>query len=307
MVETQEKKAALICAFGCVEDLNDLKPYLSNILKGRELPDAVLEKIRKRYEAIGGKSPLLDLTRDQARAIEEKLAEKGHPIKVYVGMRYWHPYIKETMEKMLDEGIERVTTVIMTPFDSPVATGGYELAIEEVRDAHDGEPRVDILGNWHMNPTFHEAVIENIESALGEFDDPKDALVIYSSHSLPRDALEGDAYEMKVNQCVGELNRRFPTDHVIAYQSQGSTNVDWLGPSTEESIEKAAKEGKKGVVVVPVGFVSDHVETLYDIDISHKEIAEKNGLKFARSASLNNSPKFIEMLSHIIWEQSTRF
>jgi ferrochelatase len=305
-MSTEEKKAAMLMAFGGIDSTENLEPFLKNILKGRPISPAMLQKTQERYERIGGKSPLLEITRAQAAEIEKRLAEMGSPQKVYVGMRFWHPYIRETIDEMVKDGITRVTSVIMTPFTSPVATGGYEDDIDEARDANDGRPRVDIVSNWHLHPEFLDAVIDNIKEALGD-DDPKEFLVIFSNHSLPRDALEGDAYEMKINQTVAALVERFPVDYKTAYQSQGGSHVVWLGPATEEVMEGAVRSGKKGVVVVPLGFVSDHIETLYDIDIMYKNLADSLGLVYKRSASLNTSPRFMDLLASLIKTQSERF
>lgn len=303
---TDEKKAAMLLAFGGIENTDDLEPFLKNILKGRPISPAMLERTKARYEEIGGKSPLLDITRSQAVAIEKRLVELGAPQKVYVGMRFWHPFIKDTVEEMLSKGISRVTAVIMTPFTSPVATGGYEEDLEEVRKAHGKNPRVDIVANWHMDQLFVEAVIDNIKEAVGELD-LEDLMVIFSSHSLPRESLEGDAYEMKINQSVATIVRDFPCDYRTAYQSQGTGTVAWLGPPVEEVMDEAKRRGKKGVVIVPLGFVADHIETLYDIDIMYKNLAESSGLIFRRSKSFNTSPKFIELLAVHIKLQSERF
>ncbi|MFQ5464811.1 MAG: ferrochelatase [Thermodesulfobacteriota bacterium] len=303
---TGEKKAALLLAFGGIEKTDDIEPFLKNILRGRPVSSVMLARTRERYEKIGGRSPLLDITRAQAAAVEKKLAEKGAAQKVYVGMRYWHPYIKDTIEEIIGDGVTRVTAAVMTPFTSPVATGGYEDDMAQIQSAGGSDIRVDFIGNWHLAPLLLEAVVDNIKVAVGDAD-PADLLVIYSSHSLPREALEGDAYEMKINQTVAVLNKMFPADHRISYQSQGTSTISWLGPSTDDMIEEAKKLGKKGVVIVPLGFVADHVETLYDIDIMYRNFAESLGLVFKRSASLNTSPKFIELLAQEIKNLSERF
>lgn len=302
---SETKKGVLVMAFGAVEDLDKIEPFVKNIIRGREVSPELVEATKKRYELIGGKSPLVEITRDQAEAIEGELRKKGHDIKVYLGMRYWHPYIKEAVGEMAEDGVEGALGVVMAPFQSPVATGGYEKAVKDALEELDADIRFLYVSNWHINPTFVDLVAEKIKARLAEFDDPEDALVIFSNHSLPLEMLEGDAYEMKIHQTVDEILKRLQVDYRIAYQSKGGGGLVWLGPSTEQAMEEARTMGKKGVVVVPLGFVSDHVETLYDIDIAQREHAEKLGLVFKRSESLNTSPEFTGLLAELVEKQLT--
>lgn len=298
----KKKKAIILLAFGGADSIESVGPFVKNIIKNRKVTPELVSKIEERYKLIGGKSPLLDTTIEQAAAIKKILADKGLEYEAYVGMRYWHPYIKETLAQMKADGIEEAVGVIMSPFTSRVSTGGYEEDIDEwFRSPDGGRPRVEIVKNWHINDLFIEAVIENIEAELAHFENKEDALVILSSHSLPWVALEGDPYEMLVHQTVDEIARRMPSVKIkFAYQSKGAGPREWLGPATEEVIEGAAKEGRKGVVVVPLGFVADHIETLYDIDILFKGIAEKNGLVFRRTPSLNAHPKLMKLLAELV-------
>ncbi|GMR04973.1 MAG: ferrochelatase [Thermodesulfobacteriota bacterium] len=295
-----EKTGLLFLAFGGADSIENIEPFLRNILKGRHLSPEFIERTKERYKLIGGKSPLLDITKAQARGVEEILNRDGERYKSYVGMLNWEPYIKDTLARMRADGIEKSAGFIMAPFTSPVSTGAYDKILEETRKTQGGLPKIKMITNWHINPGFIDIIIENIETALGAFEKREDALVIFSNHSLPREALEGDAYEMKINQTVDEIIRRENYDYSVAYQSQGASHITWLGPRTEDVIEEAKKAGKKGVVIVPLCFAADHVETLYDIDILYKSTAERLGLKFARSASLNDSPKFLEFLAGLV-------
>lgn len=298
---TAEKKAVLLLAFGGADSLDNIEPFLKNVLKGRILPPEFVEKTRERYRVIGGKSPLLDITRAQAKALEDILNAGGGNYKAFVGMRYWHPYIKDTVAQLKADGYTDAVAIIMAPFTSHVATGGYLVDVEDAVRPYNGVPRIKFLSNWHIHEDFIACVVDNIKSALSSFERKEDALVIFSNHSLPVAALEGDAYEMKVNQTVAEVARAFPVDYKIGYQSQGGGNpLGWLGPRTEDAIDFAKASGKKGVVVVPLGFAADHVETLYDIDVIFKGYAQSKGLIFKRSASLNTNPKFLGLLADLI-------
>ncbi len=299
---SEKKKGFILLAFGGADSIESVEPFVRNIIKGRGVTQDLIDRTVERYKLIGGKSPLLDITLGQAAAVKKILKAQGLDYEAYVGMRYWHPFIKETLAKMKADGIESAVGVIMAPFTSRVSTGGYEEDIEQWYKSPDGgSPAVSIAKNWHIDDLFIEAVIENINAALKEFENPDDVLVIFSSHSLPWVSLEGDPYEMLVNQTVDEITKRMgPLHYKVAYQSKGGGPRQWLGPSTEEVIEGAAGEGRKGVLVVPLGFVADHVETLYDIDILFKGIAEKKGLVFKRSASLNSHPKLMQLVAEMV-------
>lgn len=293
------KKAVLFVAFGGADSIENIEPFIKNVLKGRLITQQMLEKTKERYKLIGGKSPLLGITLAQAKAVEALLAKEGLQYKTYVGMRHWHPYIKEAVEEMHKDGITDAVALIMSPFSSPVATGGYNLDVENAARPYSNF-RINFIEDWHINPLFIDALVENINAELKAFGNIKDALVIYSSHSLPMAALEGDAYEMKIKQTVEILSRKIPADYRVGYQSQGGGPSAWLGPRTEDIIKEAAKLGKKGVVIVPLSFVADHVETLYDIDILFKDTAKSMGLVFRRSASLNTSPRFMGLFADLV-------
>lgn len=292
-------KGALLLAFGGADSIESVEPFIRNVLKGRPLTPELIEKTKERYRLIGGSSPLLSISEAQARAVGEILNRQGH-YKVYVGMRYWHPFIKDTIKNMRSDGIKEAIAVIMAPFSSRVATGGYLTDVTEALSVRGGDLRIDYARDWHREPLFIDAVSENLKKELETFNRPDEALVIFSNHSLPEAALAGDPYVQKITETAGDIAQRLPVDYRISYQSQGAGPRVWLGPKTEEVIDEAKKLGKKGVVVVPLGFVADHVETLYDIDILFKEAASKNGLIFRRSASLNTSPKFIELVASLI-------
>ncbi|MBI1912223.1 MAG: ferrochelatase [Deltaproteobacteria bacterium] len=298
---TSTPKGVLLLAFGGADSIESVEPFVKNVLKGRPVTPELIEKTKERYKLIGGKSPLLGLTIEQGKAIEKLMNKDGGNYKVYVGMRYWHPFIKETLSQMKADGIKEAVAAIMAPFTSLVATGGYEKDVESALAELDGEPKVEFIPRWNMKPLFLDAVAEKLAEQLKYFDDPNDALVIFSNHSLPLGALEGDPYEMIINQSANEIAKKFgKLDYKVSYQSRGAGPREWLGPQTEDIIQQAKKKGKKGVIIVPLGFVADHVETLYDIDILFKGMAEQQGLEFRRTASLNDSPKLMELMADLL-------
>lgn len=295
-------KGILLLAFGGADSIESVEPFVKNVLKGRIPTAELIEKARERYRLIGGFSPLLKITEAQGKAITDELnadPEAKYDYRPYVGMRYWHPYIAETIGKMKSDGVEEAVAVIMSPFLSLVATGAYIEDLEAAVGEHGG-PHVDMLGSWHMERPFRDLVAENIEKELVGAD-RKDVLIIFSSHSLPAVAVEGDPYEMIVRQAADFVMEKLgKSDFKVAFQSKGAGARQWIGPDTEDVIKEAAKKGKKRVIVVPIGFAADHVETLYDIDILFKSVAAESGIEFRRTPSLNTDPRFVKLLAAML-------
>lgn len=300
MSVTDPKTALLYLAFGGADSVENCEPFIKNVLKGRPVTPELVEKIQERYKLIGGRSPLLDITTAQAKGVDAVLRAQGTEYPYYVGMRYWHPFIKDTMTRMKADGIRRAIAIIMTPFNTLATASGYHADVEAAQKELDGSPSVEFAREWHQMPLFVKAIIGNVQSELSNFADPKDALVIFSTHSLPMTVLEGDPYEMQIYQTVEKVMAKIPTDWKIGYQSKGAGPREWMGPSTEEVIEQAVKMGKKGVVVVPLGFAADHIETLYDIDILFKGYAVSKGLAFRRTESLNTNELLMKTLADIV-------
>lgn len=295
-------KGIFLMAFGGADSLENVEPFVKNVLKGRAASAEVIAKAKERYKLIGGSSPLLRITEAQGKSIADKLnsdPESSYEYKSFVGMRYWHPYIAETVGRMKAEGVEEAIAIIMSPFLSLVATGAYIEDLEEAVEKNGG-PFIEMLGSWHLERGFRDMIADNIEKELSGID-RKDALIIFSSHSLPFVAVEGDPYAMIVRQaCDFVMEKIGKADFKVAFQSKGAGPREWLGPETEKVIEEAAKKGKKRAVVVPIGFAADHVETLYDIDILFKDVAAKSGIEFRRTPSLNTDPRFIGLLAGMI-------
>lgn len=306
MTAKTEKKAVLLLAFGGAESIEDVRPFVENILRermaGRPVPDGMITEIEERYNLIGGSSPLLEITRAQARALEDALTKAGDERKVYVGMRYWKPYMKDTIKEMVADGVTEATVVIMVPQTSNAATGGYLTDLTAIMEAEDNPFEVNYVKSWHAHPLFVEAVKANIDAALGRLEvaDLEDILIVFSLHSLPVSSVHKDKYLLKIAESITNVMDGYDFEWKLSYQSKGGGKFPWLSPATEDVIDDARIEGKKAVVVVPLGFAADHVETLYDIDILFKDKAKSIGLGYERSASLNTSPKFIEMLAEVV-------
>ncbi len=298
--------AVLLLAFGGPENLDVVEPFLRNVLVGRPITPELVERVKKRYALIGGKSPLPEITRKQAKLLEERLNSSliPHPssFKVYVGMRYWQPFIKDTVKKISDDGLRRIIALPMAAQNSKASTGGYIDALNKALEEKTGLD-VKVIGAWNRNNFYIQAVAETVKAALTEFPEERrnSVQVIFSAHSLPKRTVEGDPYEAQLRESVEDVVKLVgPMDWHLAYQSKGQAPGEWLGPEVESVMEGLAKEGKKDVLIVPIGFVCDHVETLYDIDIVFKKKAEELGMNFKRAASLNCSPLFIDALADIV-------
>ncbi len=291
--------AVLLLAFGGPESLDVVEPFLRNVLVGRTITPELVERVKKRYSLIGGKSPLPEITRSQARSLEERLDSS---YKVYVGMRYWHPFIKETVKQIKDDGIKRIIALPMAAQNSKASTGGYIDALNKALEEHAGLD-VKVIGAWNRNRFYIEAVADTVKGALDEFpgERRKNVEVIFSAHSLPKRTVEGDPYEAQLRESIEDVLQVVgPLNWHLAYQSKGQAPVEWLGPEVETVMEGLAGEGKKDVLIVPIGFVCDHVETLYDIDIVFRKKADELGMNFKRARSLNVSPTFIEAMADIV-------
>lgn len=301
MAEGTVTKGVLLLAFGGADSIESVEPFVKNILKGRDVAPEFIEEMKDRYEAIGGKSPLLEITTGQAKALEEKLngQNDGTDYKVFVGMLNWAPYIKEAIKDIQAAGLTEVQAIVMTPYALPAIMDGYKKAVAAAIEESGKPLSVEYIEGWHTHPLFIDALVENLKDELKAFDEPKNAHLVFTAHSLPVAALRGDTYQRLVRETVFAVTDFVNYEYRVAYQSQGSVG-EWLGPEVDEIVIEASAYAKEGLIIIPVGFVCDHVETLFDLDINIKKMTEGMGMKFGRTASLNTNPKFIEMLAHIV-------
>ena len=298
-------KALLLLAFGGPRSLDEVEFLMTRLFRGRPPSPEQLERVKSRYRLIGGCSPLPDITWKQAEGLENKLRAKGHPFKAYVGMRYCHPLIEETLGEILKDGLKEVVAIPMSPFQSRASTGAY---IEEATRANEKlgrELRISFVREWHCHPLFLEAVYEKIEEGLNQFS-PEERMrvqVVFTAHSLPSSMVADDPYVREIEESVAAIvGQMEPHPWHIAFQSRGGGPGEWLGPDVETILEGLASRGDREVLIVPIGFVSDHIEILYDIDIAFRKKAESFGMVLRRSPSLNTSEKFLEALAAVVEE-----
>ncbi len=299
--------AVLLLSFGGADSSDAILPFLKNILKGRAPSQDVVDTMRERYRRIGWRSPITDITRMQAHALESQLKNKTKEFfKVYIGMRHWHPLIKDTLLEIEKAGCKKIIAICMTPQRSNFSAGGYKNDLFEGLKGLQKKPEVVFVPEWHLNRSFHEAVAEKIDSAMASFKDKGNkTAVIFSAHSLPLKFLgKDDPYVEQIQETIREvLTYTGPLDWRLGYQSRGFIPGDWLEPTVDSIIESLPEEGYKNVLIVPIVFVSDHIETLYDIDILYRGKVESLCLNFKRSESLNTSPKFIDALAEIVMKE----
>jgi ferrochelatase len=267
--------------------------YLARVRGGRPPSPELIAEMRRNYAAIGGRSPLTDLTRAQAEALAREL-DDGTP--VHVGMRNWHPFVAEVLAKAVAEEITDMLAIPMAPQYSTLSVAKYRLAVEQ---ATPPGLRVAFVEAWHDQPLLLDAFAEKVGAAKADW--MPDA-VLFTAHSLPRRVVEeGDPYpEQVAATAAGVAARAELRDWRIAYQSAGRTPEPWLSPSIEEALTELA--GARRVLVVPVGFVCDHTEVLYDLDVQAKAFARERGLELRRTESLNTSPTFIRAVAAVVRE-----
>jgi len=288
----------MLMAYGGPDSLDDVEPYLLDVRGGRATAPELVAEVRHRYALIGGRSPLLELTRAQALALQKVL---GAEYRVYVGMRHWHPYIREAMSEVAADQIERLVALVMAPHYSRLSVGAYMQRLHEARAALLPGLQLSEIASWKSHPLFLEALAAKTRAALARFGSEADVEIIFSAHSLPERILQGgDPYPQELLDTVhGLVARLGPVRWQFAYQSAGSTGEKWLGPEVGQVIAQLAAQGKRSILVQPVGFVCDHVEILHDIDIVYMQQAQELGVHLERAESLNASPLLIAALADL--------
>jgi ferrochelatase len=294
-------EAILLMAYGSPDRLDQVEAYYTDIRRGSPPPPHLLEELIGRYEAIGGGSPLSRIVEGQRAALERELAARGRPLPVYAGMRHIEPWIGAMVERMAADGVERFVAIALAPQQSSNGAA-YRRAVEAaLANLGAAAPEAIVVASWHDQPRFIEALASATAEALERFADPAAARVIFTAHSLPaRVVAEGDVYpaELAATASLVADRLRLPS-YEFAYQSAGRTGEEWLGPDLADEIRRLARDGVRDLVVCPVGFVADHLEVLYDIDIEAQEVAHEVGIRLERARSMNDDPVFIAGLADV--------
>jgi ferrochelatase len=305
---TPQHTAVVLIAHGTPHSLGDLPQFLTNIRRGQPPPPELVLEVRRRYEAIGGKSPLLDVTYELARKLEDELA-----IPTRVAMRLFDPYPKDVLAKLVSEGVRRIVTVPLAQHSAGVYGSAVQMAAKEVA------PSLEVLcaRNWGRIPELTHAFAERIVEALARIPaaEVERTALLFTAHSLPLAVVRsGDPYERDVRgsaeDVVEEVRARGGrfSEHVVAFQSQGiGAGAAWLGPDLRATLEDLAKRGKRHVVLAPIGFLADHVEILYDLDIEARTWCEGElGILLYRTTSLNAGDGLVGALAAVVREVLAR-
>jgi ferrochelatase len=303
---TRACDAVLLIGFGGPEKPDDVRPFLANVLRGRPVPPERLEEVVRHYAAIGGRSPFNELTFRQADALRARLRAAGIGLPVYVGMRNWHPYLLDALTAMREAGVARAAGIMLSVFESDASTGRYRHAVAEARGAlGTGAPEVTYAPSWHAHPRFVDAMADRLRTALDRIEPARRgaARIVFTAHSIPVAARV--PYVAQFSETAARVAEAANVAaFTLAYQSRsGSPRGPWLEPDIGAVIRTAAAQGTRDLVVVPIGFVCDHVEVLYDLDIEAKAIADAAGVNFLRAQTANDHPAFIAMMADLVRAQ----
>jgi ferrochelatase len=296
--------AVFLMALGGPDSLENVEPYLLDLRGGRPTPAELVEEIRERYRATGGRSPVLDITRALAAKLEAR-----RPVKVFVGLRHWHPFIAEAWADVVAYRPDHVIGICMAPQYSAMTVGKYLEKLADARtDVGGGEIPVSAVKSWATEPGLIAGLAQRITEALDRFPAGERSAVpvLFTAHSLPeRIVADGDEYPDEVRATMEAVIEQLPPGQptVFAYQGQGRSPEPWLGPEVDPTLDALAADGVPGVVIAPIGFLSDHVETLYDIDIEFRARAEKLGLRLERMAMLNDADALADTLAALVDER----
>lgn len=320
----KETIGVILLNLGGPDSIQAVRPFLYNLFSDRQIirlgppfmqkPLAWListirsKKTKQYYRQIGGKSPIAEITNAQAKALEEVLNSSliPHPSSfnfgVYTGMRYWQPLIEDVVKKIYSEGIRKLVALSLYPQYSITTTGSSLVKFNEAASLYEMETYC--ISSWFDHPLYIDALVDVIKKGVESFSqesNPKsDVHILFSAHSLPQKIVEeGDPYVDQIMGTISGVTKRMPSKWHLSYQSK-SGPVKWLEPSTEDKIHELAEEGVRNILVVPVSFVSDHIETLYEIDVLYKKFAENIGVTLKRTASLNTHPLFVNVLKDLV-------
>jgi protoporphyrin/coproporphyrin ferrochelatase len=309
------KQGVLLLAHGTPETNDQIPEYLRNVVSGRPMPQHVVEEIQHRYSLIG-RSPLTDITREQGRLVEEQLAAAGHPVPVYIGMRNWRPYIPEVVKQMRADGVDAAAVICLAPQNSRTSVGLYKRAVQ----AEAGPILIDFTESWASHPLLADAFAERLRAAQARLaaDNGAPVPVLFTAHSVPTRTIEPpapseasvprlwpgegvDPYADDARRTAELVAARVPQipRWWFAFQSQGASGGPWIGPTVEETLDSIAAEGIKTLLLQPIGFLCDHVEILYDVDIAFREYAANLGIRMERPDSLNSSATLAQAIADL--------
>jgi ferrochelatase len=300
-----ERSGVLVMAYGTPKGLGDVERYYTDIRGGRAPEPPLLEQLTQRYVAIGGRSPLLEITEAQARGLAERLG-----VGTYLGQKHAAPFIADAVAALARDRVERAIGLVLAPHFSTMSVGDYERRARRAAEHAGWEGKLEMIESWHLEPGYVDLLARRIDEARARLpaSAQEEATVVFSAHSLPERILSGgDPYPEQLRETAAAVAERARVERWrVAWQSAGRSADPWLGPDILEVIEDLARGGARAVVACPCGFVADHLEVLYDVDIEAAELARARGMALARTASPNDDPAFLDTLATVVGRRLPR-
>ena len=298
--------ALLVVSFGGPEGMDDVMPFLENVLRGRNVPRERMLKVAEHYELFGGVSPINQQNRDLIAALQTELDQHGPHLPIYWGNRNWHPLLKDTLAQMTADGIQHALAFVTSAYSSYSSCRQYLQNISDARDAVGPQAsRVEKLRTFYNHPLFIEANVEQIRAVFTQLEDPDAAQLVFTAHSIPESMAANCDYAAQLNEAGRLIAEALNVQNwQVVYQSRsGSPTQPWLGPDITEHLRALHGDGVNNVVVAPAGFVSDHMEVVYDLDIEAQKVAQELGMKMVRAATAGTHPAFVRMIRELIMER----
>jgi protoporphyrin/coproporphyrin ferrochelatase len=305
---SQTYDAILLVSFGGPEGMDDVMPFLANVLRGRNVPESRMREVAHHYELFGGVSPINEQNRQLIAALERELEREGPRLPVYWGNRNWHPLLADTLRQMRDDGVRHALAFVTSAYSSYSGCRQYREDIERAREAAGpGAPRIEKLRAFFNHPGFTGPNVENLRAALGQIlEERRDAArVAFTAHSIPAAMAAGCDYERQLLEtCRLVAEGAGAANWQLVFQSRsGPPAVPWLAPDICDHLRTLKGDGVTDVVIAPIGFISDHMEVLYDLDTEARQVSEELGLNMIRAATVGTHPEFIRMIRELITER----
>ncbi|HEX6240200.1 MAG TPA: ferrochelatase [Polyangiales bacterium] len=302
------RQGVLVIAFGGPHKSEDIRPFLRHVLAGRPVPEERFESVVHHYEVLGGRSPITEHTERQARGLSELLAKRGHPVDVRIGMRHWTPWLKDTLADFAQAGFDEVLGVIMAAQETEASLARYQAAVEAARAELGTElgraPRVRYVTGWGLSEALIDAQACQLARAMAPLSSSAraGARVLFSAHSIPSAMASESPYVRQLEETARRVAAKVGvSEHRLVYQSRsGNPREPWLTPDVLDALDEEAARGTREVVIAPIGFVCDHVEVLYDLDIEAAQRAEALGIHLTRAATLSAHPSFLTALADAV-------
>lgn len=300
--------SVLMVAFGGPEGREDVVPFLENVLRGRNVPRDRLLEVAAHYQHFDGVSPINAQNRALSAALQDELERSGLPLRVFLGNRNWHPFLAETLREMAGRGGKRALAFFTSPYSSYSSCRQYREDIERARqEVGPQAPEVDKLRGYYNHPGFIRAQADRLRAVLDRIAEPRreGVRVAFTAHSIPQSMAAQCRYEVQFREASGLVAQRAGCDDWdLAYQSRsGQPGQPWLEPDIRDHLSVLKARGAKDVVVCPIGFLSDHMEVLYDLDVEARQVAQELGLNLVRAATVGTHPLFVRMIRDLIVER----